>query len=267
MESLLKIPHPYRGLPPEQFWSTIEGCDGTRLFDPSFDVRFSFSSNQPVAVVGSCFVQRLGRHLVANNFSLFRTEGASAVDTNFLSANHDNLYTPKQLHQLFLRAYGLHVPSDNVWRDANARFVDPFRPQIKNSHSSTKSGMLCLQQKHLSAVRQLFEECLVLVVTLGLSEAWLADDGTVVPLPPGALSVSYAGSTYHFCNFGIVELIKDMSSFVNDIRGVNPNVKMILTVSPVPIAATYAPRNVVISNAYTKAALRVMAEEVRNRFD
>jgi hypothetical protein len=36
----------------------------------------------------------------------------------------------------------------------------------------------------------------------------------------------------------------------------------VLTVSPVPIIATYESRHVLVSNAYTKSALRVVADEV-----
>jgi prophage tail gpP-like protein len=40
---------------------------------------------------------------------------------------------------------------------------------------------------------------------------------------------------------------------------------MILTVSPVPLIATYVPRHVIVSTAYSKAVLRAAAEEVCER--
>jgi hypothetical protein len=40
-----------------------------------------------------------------------------------------------------------------------------------------------------------------------------------------------------------------------------------LTVSPVPLIATYEPRHALVSTTYSKAALRVAADEVERKFD
>ena len=42
----------------------------------------------------------------------------------------------------------------------------------------------------------------------------------------------------------------------------NPTARMIVTVSPVPLIATAAGRHVLVSTAYSKAALRVACEEL-----
>ena len=65
-----------------------------------------------------------------------------------------------------------------------------------------------------------------------------------------------------FQNFSVAEMRRDLDLFLADLFAVNPDVRVILTVSPVPLVATYENRNVVVSNTYSKAALRVVAEEV-----
>jgi hypothetical protein len=42
---------------------------------------------------------------------------------------------------------------------------------------------------------------------------------------------------------------------------------VILTVSPVPLAATFTGRDVLVANMYSKSVLRAVAEEIRARFD
>jgi hypothetical protein len=42
---------------------------------------------------------------------------------------------------------------------------------------------------------------------------------------------------------------------------------VILTVSPVPILATYVDRHILVSSTYTKSVLRVAAEQVMQRHD
>ena len=46
----------------------------------------------------------------------------------------------------------------------------------------------------------------------------------------------------------------------------NPNLRVIFTVSPVPLAATMEPRHVVQSTWWSKSVLRVAVEEMRRRY-
>ena len=58
------------------------------------------------------------------------------------------------------------------------------------------------------------------------------------------------------------DVVADFLTFVDRPRGINPQAKIIVTVSPVPLIATYEDRHVLVSNCYSKAALRVAAEEI-----
>ena len=112
----------------------------------------------------------------------------------------------------------------------------------------------------------MFETCDVLVFTLGLTEGWVSDaDGAVVPLSPG---VEGSGDVnYRFVNFAVDDMVKDLTVFITKLRILNPGVRIILTVSPVALVATYEPRHVLVSTMYSKAALRVTAEMVANAFE
>jgi len=72
-------------------------------------------------------------------------------------------------------------------------------------------------------------------------------------------------AAHEFVNFGVAEIVADMQLFVEKLLGVNPRAKMILTVSPVPLIATYEDRHVLVSNTYSKSVLRVAAEEISKR--
>ena len=54
----------------------------------------------------------------------------------------------------------------------------------------------------------------------------------------------------------------DLAAFLARLKRVNPDAKVVLTVSPQPPIATYEPRHVLVSATYTKAALRVAADEI-----
>ena len=69
-------------------------------------------------------------------------------------------------------------------------------------------------------------------------------------------------SKYAFENFRLGNMVDDLKKFLTKLRVVNRAVRVILTVSPVPLVATYEPRHVLLSTTYSKAALRVVAEIV-----
>src|SRR5262249_51629331 len=72
---------------------------------------------------------------------------------------------------------------------------------------------------------------------------------------------------YEFVNFGIDEARDGLIEFCGLVRSVNPTVRILLTVSPVPLVAAFEPRHVVVSTTYSKAVLRVAAEEATRQCD
>ena len=60
----------------------------------------------------------------------------------------------------------------------------------------------------------------------------------------------------------MAEVVDDLNAFLTELRAVNPKARLILTVSPVPLAATAEPRHVWTSTTLSKAVLRVAAEQI-----
>lgn len=67
--------------------------------------------------------------------------------------------------------------------------------------------------------------------------------------------------------FTVDEIEANLVAFLEAVKKHNPRLKVLLTVSPVPLAATYEDRSVLVSTIYSKSVLRVAAENVRQRFD
>ena len=258
--------NPYRSRPDHAFWRRGVAAAGHEL-DPVIDTPWRIGRTDRIATAGSCFAQHISRTLAARGYNYFVAEPAPADDPapenyGVFSARFGNIYTARQLRQLFERAYGLFRPLDEVWTRPDGRLVDPFRPQIAVGGFASEAEVLADRRRHLAAVRTMFEECDVFVFTLGLTEHWASvRDGAVFPLAPGVAG-GEAGDAYRFCNFTVADIVGDMREFVRRLRVVNPGVKAILTVSPVPLIATYAERHVLVSNTYSKAALRAAAQEI-----
>jgi hypothetical protein len=267
------VKNPYAGKPEHQFWRRGVSGRGPEQVDPVVKVPFGISRTDQVATAGSCFAQHIARHLKDTGFSYFVPEDRPAhpfsEDENYgtFSARYGNVYTVRQLWQLFQRAYGLFTPSDTVWRRADGRFIDPFRPRIQAGGFASAGELLAERTAHLAAVRRVFEECDLFIFTLGLTEGWVAkSDGAVFPLAPGTVTSEGDFDAYAFHNFTVAEMEADLARFINGLRSVNPNCRVLLTVSPVALVATYEDSHVLPATIYSKSALRVVAETATHAF-
>ena len=268
--------HPYADLPSERFWRrSVAGVD-RHAFDPVVQARFRIGAQAPVATAGSCFAQHISRKLQALGYNYLQREAGEGLGDatrkagqyGLFSARYGNLYTARQLLQLFQRAYGRFAPVESAWQRSDGAWADPFRPSIEASGFATPEAMLADRQAHLAAVREVFERCELFVFTLGLTEGWRSrEDGAMFPLAPGVLAGDYDAARHEFVNFGVHENEQDLAEFLVLLKSVNPSVKVLLTVSPVPLAATYEPRHVLVASSYSKAVLRVVAENAFRRFD
>ena len=259
--------HPYRDLPDSAFWRRAVGGLPEAEVDPVVQAPFIIGRETPIATCGSCFAQHIARVLTQRGYNYLVTEPAPDGDPDpesygVFPARTGNIYSVRQLLQTFERAYGLFRPLDTAWRRDDGALVDPFRPQVRKAGFATLEALDADRKRHLAAVRAMFEDCQVLVFTLGLTEAWVSTrDGAVFPLAPGVAG-GEPGPDYAFHNFGVEEMTADLLRFIGRLRVVNPDVRMILTVSPVPLVATYEPAHVLTATSYSKAALRVVAEMV-----
>lgn len=94
-----------------------------------------------------------------------------------------------------------------------------------------------------------------------------AERGYTYPVCPGTAHGRFDEVQHRFVNFGFTEVAQDVATFLQKLRAVNPAIKVILTVSPVQLMASYMPGNVLVSSSYSKAVLRAVCGEIAGRFD
>ena len=265
---------PYGDLPDHHFWRrSIASVEAHRL-DPVVRTRFRIAPTDRIGTAGSCFAQHIARRLqTIGDYYLVVEDGADLPadarrerQYGLFSARYGNIYTAAQLWQLWREAYGEWTPAEDAWPGRDGGWVDPFRPTVETFAS--RADLAADRARPLAAVRHLFERCDILVFTLGLTEAWRAlADGAVYPLAPGVAGGSYDSGLHEFVNYTAGEVEEDLRRFLIAVKDRNPGLRVILTVSPVPLAATFEDRSVLVSTTYSKAVLRVAAETMVRRFD
>lgn len=263
--------NPYRNLPKYHFWRESVASVPAADLDPVINPKFRIAPTERVATAGSCFAQHIARTLKQNGFNYFVSESAPsgcdasiALKRNFgvFSARYGNIYTVRQLWQLIRRMQGAFVPEEqNGWLRKDGRLIDPFRPQIEPEGFADTSALIESREMHFAATRQMFAEMDVLVFTLGLTEGWQSrHDGAVFPLAPGVAGGEMDFARYDFVNFGYQEICDDLDRIIDFLKVENPKCRLMLTVSPVPLIATYEPRHALVATTYSKSVLRAAAE-------
>jgi hypothetical protein len=241
---------PYDALPDTRFWRRAVARVAPGAVDPVDPPPFTFGPQVRIAGIGSCFAQRVTGALAAAGYTL-------------LEPACGNVYTARQLVQLFDRAAGAFIPSDEVWERADGRFVDPFRPQVEPAGFASGADVRDARDAQLAATGAAFTTADILIFTLALTEMWYArNDGAVFPLAPGVAGGTLDPDRYAFANATAAEIAADLHALVERIGRVNPAAQIVLTVSPMPPIATYEPRHILTAATYTKAALRVAVDEV-----
>lgn len=260
--------HPYKGLPDTSFWrKAVVGVDPLD-FDPVVAGRPLIGRTDPVMTAGSCFAQHIARSLKADGCTCLVTEEPDADERAqgvepIYTARYGNIYSTLQMLQLFERAYGLRTPADRGWLRPDGRWVDPFRPNEFPAGFADREAVAAEQVRHLAAVRRGLETCSVFVFTLGLTEIWVCEqDGAAVPLAPGVVAAPVDGLDYRFRNLTPDAVAGALETFIGYLVEVNPAVQVVLTVSPVPLSATFDRAHVVTATSYSKAVLRVAAQQV-----
>lgn len=268
--------HPYRGLANHKYWARSISRLEVAEVDPVVGFSIQINSATKVATAGSCFAQHIANTLARSGMNYYVSEPGPSELTKeerhsrgygLFSARYGNIYTAKQLLQLFERAYGNYTPNEDHWLSKDGTYIDSFRPNIGEKFASLEK-LKKDRADHYSAVRAMFEQCDVFVFTLGLTEAWTnVLDGAVYPISPGVISENQDMGHYRFVNFEYDEILEDLMEFVQVFRAVNPSVQIILTVSPVPLIATYEDRHVLTSTTYSKSVLRTVAETISSCFN
>ncbi len=267
-------PNPYIGLPARQFWSrAVAPVDISRVSD-FYSPRFPIEGMR-VATAGSCFAQHIARNLRKNGFDVIDKEPpprgvtettAQAYGYRLYSARHGNIYTARRLLQLTQEALKLYRPTDLVWQEGD-RFYDALRPGVEPEGLDSAEEVLVHRRQHLRQFAAVLRDANLFVFTFGLTEAWLNVDGQVYSGTPGVPVGRFDAARHVFRNFDYTETLADFLEFRRLVREINPGIKFLLTVSPVPLTATAVDSHVLPATIRSKSVLRAVAAKLYEDHD
>ena len=261
---------PYSHLPATAYWKLCRDDPGFRVSE-IYAPKFVIEPGQKVGTAGSCFAQNISRYLQRSPLSFHQGEAAprgmpDAVARRFgyglYSARYGNIYTARQLRQLLADARDGTGHDAAIW-EREGRFFDALRPGVEPEGLALANEVRAHRLDHLRAVKALMREMDVFVFTLGLTETWEdVETGVVFPSAPGVIAGRFDEDIHRFVNQKFLDVFQDMRAAINLLREVNPDIRIILTVSPVPLTATATGQHVLAATTYSKSVLRAVAGEL-----
>lgn len=219
-------------------------------------------STTPIGSAGSCFAMEIAHRLQAKKFNYVVTE-PNPNAANGLSdscARWGTIFNAPAFRQLVEKSFGVLTLPRVVFteiQNGEMRYCDPFREGVSYGTIEEYEQQTA---DHLQHAREALVRCRVFVLTLGMNEVWrMRSGGYVLSRSPWAMASS-------LCNKQVLSIDENLSELRRMTavwRAHNPDVSFIVSVSPVPLHATFQAdrKHAVVANCHAKSILRVVAEE------
>jgi hypothetical protein len=241
--------------------------DLSELWEPKFNIK----PHEKVATFGSCFAQHIGKALNKHGFNWFISEEAplncSEVIANkynygVFTARTGNIYTTSLLKQWAEWALDTDKVPSEVW-EKDGRYYDPFRPRIEPNGFESVDEMRMSRLQTIQSFKQSIQQSNYFVFTLGLTESWFNKEyGYEYPMCPGTVAGTFDESKHQFINQDFGKIRSDLSDAMGLMIKLNPKLKFILTVSPVPLTATMSGKHVAVATMASKSVLRAVTDQL-----
>lgn len=211
-----------------------------------------FSRSAKFFAAGSCFARNVERALHDREVPVLSWSPTSELGNEIF--HRYNTFTILQDFQLGLED---RFEDGSLVQVGSDKWVDFTAYGSRESRESLKD----LRQRCIAVHKKVLEAD-VLIITLGLVEAWFDREvGRYLNIAPVGL-LSKFPDRFELRVTGYHENFEALSSFWTYLKAKAAHpLKLVVTVSPVPFAATFSGHDVVVANTYSKSVLRAVAQD------
>ncbi|MEK8031872.1 GSCFA domain-containing protein [Ideonella sp. DXS29W] len=196
------------------------------------------SKTTPIVAFGSCFATNISNYLHKRGFNvLTRREGSA-----YVTKMGDGIVNTFAILQQFEWAWLNKVPQGHFW----------------HGYSAEEFGY---DEAVRLETRRLFDTADVFIITLGLSEIWY-DEPTGAVFWRAVPLDKFDESRHRFRVSTVEENKRNLHEIRRLIRQFRPDAHIVITISPIPLTATFRPVSCVSANAVSKSILRAAVDEV-----
>lgn len=238
------------------------------IASPGFEVPFKLAPGEPIFTVGSCFARNVETELAGRGFeiparALFRRPEFAKLDAGII-----NNYGTPSIYNEFAWAFGErnfdieeHIVEVMPGKFADQHVSPSLRPEPREIILARREA---ITESYRSAAK-----CRTVIMTLGLSEVWFdTRSGYYLNVSPRPSVLRANPERYELHVLSFEEAYRFLEDALILLKKHGPSdLRVILTVSPVPLQITQRPIDVIVANTYSKSVLRTAAETAVAKLD
>lgn len=254
--------HPVHRFDPWQVWP---GSYDNKFVPGQYPLKegsgLFIDKSTPIASMGSCFAREIRKVLIRQDYN-YITEETHHPAAVHASAAWERTYNTFSMRQIFEYTFESFHPRVRWWISPESNQVqDPYRRIILYDTLEKAEADF---KTHVACSRKAIQNADVLILTLGLTEIWEDKiDKSVICLPSGPY-VNEGGDmdNYQFRVSRYQENLDNLEAIYRIIKANNKDCKIVMTVSPVHLWATFREDlDVISANCNSKSTLRAAADE------
>lgn len=195
------------------------------------------AKDTPVVAFGSCFAANISKYLHARDYNVLTKKD----ERSYVTTMGDGIVHTFAIRQQFEWAWLNKTPSVELW----------------HGYKAEEFGY---DEEARQATRDLFNAAEVFVITLGLSEIWY-DEPTGEVFWRAVPAHKIDPSRHKFRVSTQAENKANLHEIRRLIRAHRPDAKILFSLSPIPLTATFRPVSCMTANSVSKAVLRSALDE------
>ena len=189
------------------------------------------NNNTTFFTMGSCFARNIAVSLIKKGFNANHMEISEYINSTYAN-----------------RALVNYLQEINQSEEINHR-IEQLLPSGFNTNE----------------IRFKIEKSEIFVLTLGVAPAFFdTNTGEFVLPSPNSLNTRVLAEKFTFRTTTVQENVDNVKYLIDFIRNINPNINIVITVSPVPLFATFEFESCVQADCLSKSTMRLVAHEIVN---
>jgi hypothetical protein len=232
--------------------------------------KFKINKQDKIFTIGSCFARNIENSLQRNGIP-FASKGYTLSGDYYEIKNAGdrrgvlNAYTPHSMWQLFQLADANFPIDKGLIEISEDLYFDPLTSGL----SFLNKEITLKIRRELIEIYKKLEQCNTVIITLGYIESWIDNlTNTFLNRTPYQKELRKISDRFSFFQADYtlsLLVIRQIVDFIS--QKTEGRAKIIITVSPVPLAATFTDKDIVIANQYSKSTLVCCAQTIADEND
>lgn len=251
------------------FWPTEDRerlcpCPHPEVF-PSFEI----SPSDKIFTMGSCFAREVDNALSRLGFNIISRD--SSVSNNLYKYNDLSLYNKYNVYSIWNELHwSLEIGQNESFDDLFYKNIDGqyYDSQLGGRHFCLPYNEIVeLRKRYMQSVNQI-KYADIIILTLGLSEVWFdTKKNLYLNITPPFKYIDDWQDRFELHVLSYDDVKKCLIKIFNLLNKFSERTcRILITVSPIPLLATFRNMDSIVANTYSKSLLRSVIDDVIRQY-